>query len=526
MSRLFKDFTLLSLGNYGGIVVSFGINVLLTRRLGAEGFGHLALFLMASQILSFFVANWTVAALVRFGAQEFLSARQAAKAVWARTAIVAPWLLLAGLGVLVFRDQAAAYLRVSTWGVALVFAHFVLASLLVTQGALLQACGRMGQYAVALFMDKLLTLAALLLLPSTVAGDPLVALGCYVGGAGLVSIWAIGALGVDAFRPIRLDRAVLREMWRFSLPMIATTWVSLLGTYWIDYVVITKFLSLSHLGLYSLANQVAGVVQQMTIISSSILLPHFSVLVAQGDLDGIRRFVTRIVPMGFLALSVLLGLFILHAGPLLPLAFGQEFAASTPPLAILMVATSLLAFYNTFTPLLTAQGATWTLMWITLPTATVNIATDLLFVPWLGINGAALSTVLAYATSSGLVLLVAGRRLGQPLLANAFLGLPVVLVVLCVLFLDGLTRYATGLLVLGVSSWLLARLFRLGRSEELTALLGAALGSRFGRKPAPVTAPLGADGAVRSRACSDRASAVVVGTEKEGGSFLLRGPGG
>ena len=90
LSRLFKEFASVCLGNYGGILLSLAINVLLARRLGADGFGHLALFLMSSQVLSFFVVNWTVSALVRFGAQEFMDARCAPKTLWARTALVVP----------------------------------------------------------------------------------------------------------------------------------------------------------------------------------------------------------------------------------------------------------------------------------------------------------------------------------------------------------------------------------------------------------------------------------------------------
>ena len=490
--RLLKDFVSVCLGNYGAILLSLAINVLLARRLGAEGFGHLALFLMVSQILSFFVANWTVSAVVRFGAQEFMDARCVAQTVWARTALVVPWLVLAGLLTFLFREPAAEYLRVPGWGVALVFVHFVLSSLLVTLAALFQAMRRMGQYGIALFMDKLLTLTGILILPVTLAREPLAVLGCYLGGAGIVSAWALCALGLKVFRPVRLDREVLGKVWRFSLPLIGTTWVSLLGTYWIDYVVINRFLSLSHLGLYSLANQVAGVVQQMTIISSAILLPHFSVLVAKGDLEGVRRLVTRVVPLGFLALSVLLGLFILHAGPVIPRLFGQEFAASVPPLAILMVATILMAFCNTFTPILIAQGSTWILMWITIPTAAVNIEMDLLLVPLLGINGAAISTVLAYATSAFLAMLVVGQRLGIPVVRNSLLGLPIVGVVLCSFFLQGLPLYITGLLVLGGSAYLLARMFALWGTEEAGLLIRMILNRRRAAESAQASTELGA----------------------------------
>ena len=71
MKRFFSGFVSVVAGNYGAILLSFGINVVLTRALGAPEFGHFALLIMVSQLLAFVVSNWTLAALVHFGAREF-----------------------------------------------------------------------------------------------------------------------------------------------------------------------------------------------------------------------------------------------------------------------------------------------------------------------------------------------------------------------------------------------------------------------------------------------------------------------
>ena len=64
-----------------------------------------------------------------------------------------------------------------------------------------------------------------------------------------------------------------------------------------------------------------------------------------------------------------------------------------------------------------------------------------------------------------LVMRVTGQRLGLSVLRNSLLGLPVLGVVLCSLILQGLPLYLTGLLVLGGSAFLLARLFSLWEPE-------------------------------------------------------------
>src|SRR4051812_6855132 len=91
---MFRNFLFVGAGNYAAMAVSLAINAVLTRRLGLEQFGHLALLLTASQVLALVAINWTHTALVRFGAQEFARSSSIARTFWARVWMVAPWLAL------------------------------------------------------------------------------------------------------------------------------------------------------------------------------------------------------------------------------------------------------------------------------------------------------------------------------------------------------------------------------------------------------------------------------------------------
>ena len=159
MKRFFSGFVSVVAGNYGAILLSFGINVVLTRALGAPEFGHFALLIMASQLLAFVVSNWTLAALVHFGAREFTASGTVAEAYWTRTCLVLPWLAAALVTAWMLNGWLARYLDVPGWGVWLVFAHFLLTSTFNTACAVLQAIGHMERYGAALFFDRALTLA-------------------------------------------------------------------------------------------------------------------------------------------------------------------------------------------------------------------------------------------------------------------------------------------------------------------------------------------------------------------------------
>lgn len=257
------------------------------------------------------------------------------------------------------------------------------------------------------------------------------------------------------------------------MPMIVSTWLGLIGTQWVQYAIIKHYLSLKEVGLYSLASQVAGVVQQITIISSSLLLPHFSVLVANEQVEEIKILVGKAAPYGFIGFSLVLSGCVLLAGEGIPLIFGFGFSEAVPPLIVLMVATMGLALFNTFMPLVSAYGLTWVLTGITFVSAFVNFLSALLLVPRYGVNGAAIATVLGYGSAAAMMLAVVQNRLSVPILRLGLLGIPVLVVVLCASFLRGEYLYIVGIAGMVLTTYVLVHAFGLFERGDLTVLARA-----------------------------------------------------
>ena len=467
MKRFFSGFVSVVAGNYSAILLSFGINVVLTRALGAPEFGHFALLIMASQLLAFVVSNWTLAALVHFGAREFTASGTVAEAYWTRTCLVLPWLAAAFVTAWMLNGWLARYLDVPGWGVWLVFAHFLLTSTFNTACAVLQAIGHMERYGAALFFDRALTLALIVVGRQARLLDALSALACYVTSALIVSVWVFRSVGRSAMTPSRVTGGGCSAMWKFSLPLIGSTWAGLFGTQWIDYVLIKSYLPLSELGLYSLGYQVAGVVQQVTIITSTLLLPQFSIMVGEGREAELRRIVSRVIPYWLLGFSALLGVVLASARIVVPMIFGDAFTGSVPPLALLIVATMAVAILNSFTPLLTAKGATWTISGVCLLSASVNVAMNLALIPRFGIVGAAWATAIACAVHAGLILAVVQAHLGVPLGRYPLLAAPVLAVYLCSNLVEGAVFYVAAAAAVGATAFGVVRVFRLFVHSDL-----------------------------------------------------------
>ena len=464
--RHLQNFFALGAGNYAAMAVALAINAVLARRLGVEQFGRLALLLTSSQVVALLVSNWTHVAVVRFGAVEFNGTGSVAETFWTRIWIVMPWAAAAALILLAGSDRLAEYLTVSRTGLLVVWLHFVATLGLTTVGAIFQAKQEMYRYGAALFLDKAVMACVLLLLPAAWVSTPLVVLAAYAASSALVTIGGLVILGKASLMPVAFRGQAYRNMWAFSSPLILSSWAALFGTSWFDFIVLKWYRPLTELGWYSLGTLLAGVLQQISIVFSTLLLPQFSIMVANGEIDRIAVLVKRVLPYWFLGTSVLFSVALLAASWLVPLVFGRAFEPSVAVLAVLMVGACALALFNAFSSLVSALGSTWALTGICVASGTVNVVMDLLLIPSYGVRGAAIATVLSYVTAAGLVLAYVQTRLQANVMSLPLLGLPVLIT--CVAFwqLTGPWLYFVAVSTAAVSVFVLIRTFDLFRGED------------------------------------------------------------
>lgn len=457
--------------NYAAIGVSFFTSVVLTRLIGAGEYGHLALLLTGSQVLSFFVSVWTLPAIVQFGSREFAEHGSLARTFWSRTVLTLPWLAAAAAMLAVLAGPLGELLSIPPWGAALVFAHFVLSTAVATASSLLQAMQRMPRYAVGLVLDRALALAAILVLARFEALDAVRVLACLVLSSALVAAFLFASIGRRTLAPIRAETERIAAVWRFSLPIVASSWVGLFGSQWLDYLVIRTYLPLGELGLYALAYQLAGVLQQMTSVVATLLLPRYSLLAFGRNDDEVRRIVGRIVPYWLIGYALALCAALVVVPPAIGLLFGEGFSGAVPAFRLLVLASIALAIHNTFTPILTAHEKMWPISFVVLASVLVNVGLDLALVPAYGIAGAAAATVVAYGTSALAVLAVAERSLRLPALRHVGVALPVIAAYLCSVMLSGPVALGVGAALVGASLVVIVRALDLHPSADLPPLL-------------------------------------------------------
>lgn len=458
-------------GNYAAIALSFAINLALTRTLGVERFGHLALLLTASQLLAIFAANWNVTALIRFGAVEFATSGRLAKAFWTRAILVAPGVAVLGIVLVAAADPIATFLDIRETLLAIVFVHFLCATGFFTACAAFQAAGRMPLYALCLVGERAVAVILVFVLVVVGGGDEMVALVSLAASAAIAAIVAFVLLRRE-LSPIWSDPANVREMWRFSLPLIASTWAGLLGSQWTDYLFVRRYLTIADLGHYSLAYQLSGVVQQVTIVASTLLLPRLASLIGAGRIADAGPLLRRLLPYWLLSISIGVAVALIGTPFAIPLLFGPQFGATTPPLAVLLVSTITLGITNSLTPYLAAIGQTWVITRIMLAAAGVNLIFDLLLIPTYGVVGAAVATLLANIVSLAVTLMSRSIREIVPASRFLFFVAPIATVYAGYRLFEGVAFVVISSAAVAAWGWVLVLVFGLHRRENLSVLRG------------------------------------------------------
>jgi O-antigen/teichoic acid export membrane protein len=264
---------------------------------------------------------------------------------------------------------------------------------------LLEAAGRMRLTAVALTLRQCVSTAALLVIfvsgrgrsPQTIIAVGAIALAIVVIFMA-TRVWAI------ALWPPTMDRALMRRMLVFSIPLIAFS-ASQYLIQSVDIVILRTYGTRTEAGIYAVAYQGYGVLQQMATTATIVLTPLFVSLGAAKKQELIGRYVSRAVPQLVFLSAVLAALAVPFLGVVVPIVFGAPFAGAAEPLAVLFTAFVLYAAASFSAPILILNERTRAVAIINVAAAVVNIALDILFVGalHLGVLGPALATSLALA---------------------------------------------------------------------------------------------------------------------------------
>jgi O-antigen/teichoic acid export membrane protein len=216
-------------------------------------------------------------------------------------------------------------------------------------------------------------------------------------------------------RPSLFRRARLREVTGFSLYMLALDWSAKLN-YSFDPILIGAIVDTTAVGVWTVAQRLSGVTQQLTSQLNDALFPNVVDSDASQRQDRLQMILVQGTKLSTaLAAPLTLGL-IVHAKELVDGWVGSQFAASVLPLQLLLVVVLVRVSTASAHLILKGAGQHRLLTYANGTTAVTNVLMSVVLIRPFGLVGVALGTLLPVSVATAFVVYPAAcRRVGLPI---------------------------------------------------------------------------------------------------------------
>lgn len=389
---------------------SFATVWVITKKLGADGYGSIVAVIAGAQIVQMLV-NWSGVALSRFGIEEFVLHGGIRKSFWARTFVFLPNLTLLFVLVPVWLPYLAGWTKVPADIAWMIVAFFVASSIWIHFQHALQAAKMPRLQSKLLVAERFLVLATICSFGVSGRLTAFVCLTAYTTAPIIVSVLGLYHLRNLIRGKLATDSATLRSVITFSFPLIPFALIGYFSSSYIDAIFISQYLEKSDLGVYGVAYQMSTTLQQFLVVANTLLLPMFITMRANQEVSKMKRYVEEIVPTITLAAGCLMSSVVLLQFIILPLFFGNEaFRISSVfsilSLSVLLTVPSLLGYI----PYALSFSATYIGTVNALVVASFNVAGNVLLIPRFGLMGSAWATALASIAGFLAISIMSKRR--------------------------------------------------------------------------------------------------------------------
>jgi O-antigen/teichoic acid export membrane protein len=234
---------------------------------------------------------------------------------------------------------------------------------------------------------------------------------------GLVIGWLVSDLAMfSAYGAFIIHVAGLPKT-RFSFgKLISFSWPLSIGNIisfaysWFDRALLIAYVPLASLGVYSAALTAFGAVTGVNVSVNNALLPAYSGISGRGGLESCRRATwlsSRYVSLTLVPLAF--GLFA-TAKLSLTIFVGRAYVGGAVPLMIWLFIFALTAFASTLSSMLVALSETRAVLWITIGSVLLGLASAYMLLPIAAITGASIARGVAMVVSTCLTIVVLNRK--------------------------------------------------------------------------------------------------------------------
>ena len=239
-------------------------------------------------------------------------------------------------------------------------------------------------------------------IPMLLAGHYIIALPLAALVSGLTMEVTFGILNHNWFSIRRFNKKYLKELLMIAIPLLPNFLI-----YWIfnssDRIMITNFLSVGESGIYSIGSKL-GLTSQLIYTAFAGGWQYFAFSTMKED-NQVKSNSKIFEYLGIISYISTVFIFAL-AKPIYELIFTGEYVRGFIVSPYLFLAPLLQMLFQVASNQFLVIKKTWPNLFILSSGAIINIILNLILVPTIGIEGAAIATLVGYAISDVIVVIV------------------------------------------------------------------------------------------------------------------------
>jgi len=385
-TKLGKNIALITLGNFASKLLSFFFIPLYTAVLTTAEYGTADLMTTTINLFSPIFTLLISEAVMRFALEQQKSKEQ--------VFTIGVSVTLGGFAVMVICSPLILFSKALRpfWGYFILYYFFATAHTLA------------GQFVKGIEKVSVYSLAGVLQTLCFIAANVFLLFVCKIGAAGyllalIISnafaaqiLWSGAHLSQYLISPKRIDWTLLKEMLRYSVPMIPNSlswWISNSS----DKYLLTHFSGVAITGVYSVSQRIPSLFSTL----STIFMSAWQISAAEDfGSEGSRRFYTKVYNQ-YSAFNILLVSALICGCKLLAgILFSKDFFAGWRYVPILLFAYLFYAMASFWGSIYTSAKKTKMLFLSTTTAAVSNIVLNAILIPGLGAQGAAIATFASY----------------------------------------------------------------------------------------------------------------------------------
>lgn len=478
IKKSFWDFVVISGSTLLSIPLMIVSESIQARYLGAANYGKVALIYSAISLVFLFSLNWLSSSIIRFGKEEYINFGHLRKTTtsYLFSSVV---LFLPSIILLYFLQKPLfEFLEIkhpyAFWiivgGIAIqICKTFVLEMLkalrlIKIQGFLLRLgikifiLAGVGMLAVGWFHLNVNNIIAVMLI-----SDLLIAI--------------IGFLFIKKryIFPLVFDKKQLKIILTFCLPFFFGGWVNYILNY-VDTYTIKYYMELNDVGIYQAAYKIFNTLKSFVGMGiTTIMVPIIIVMKTEGQLEKIKSYLKRIVPLVTFAAFIVISLIITFSDVIIILIYGKEFADSITPFKILIAPLVLVVVSSLMMGIYIAYDMTRLLAILGVLGGLVNLVGDIILVQYFGIKGAALATAFTYTLFTTIWFFIIYNKFSiKRNISLLFCSIIFVILVVNLLLIPYILRILFTLLLLIITT-LFARQYNLFNKKDIAFIQGISM---------------------------------------------------